>query len=143
MPGPDRVVERGLADVERDVRVVEHDGGGLEQRDLLLVGAPVLLVLEHRQRPVVAGEREQALDALVARVVADVADDQTDRGPCGLTRRAGWRHAGDIGANRPSAVGLLERTRLTRSGVGGVHEAVAAADPALGVPEDGVGRDAR
>ena len=55
--GADRVVERGLADVDRDVGVVEDDRRRLEERDLLLVGAPVLLVLEHRRA---VGRRRRA-----------------------------------------------------------------------------------
>ena len=51
--------ERRLTDMPRDDRVVEHDGSGLEEGDLLRVRAPLALVAELSLAAHLAGELEE------------------------------------------------------------------------------------
>jgi hypothetical protein len=80
--------QRG-ADPARHLRIARQRRGGLEQRDLLVVGRPGPLVLQNGERTVVAGASEQPFDAGVTQMSPHVRDDQTG----GDTRRIAPRVA--------------------------------------------------
>jgi len=72
----DGQVERGGADVLGDVGVLEHLLGRAPQRELGLVGEPVVLVAQILLGLRQARQREHALDRLPAGFALDVGEDQ-------------------------------------------------------------------
>ena len=73
--------ERRLTDMPSDDRVVEHDRSGLEEGDLLRVGAPLCPRRRAaRSLRMLARELQEAPHTPITRALADVLHDESHRG---------------------------------------------------------------
>jgi hypothetical protein len=88
-PTTDREIERGLSDALHDTRVVERDGGRLEQLDLDVVGEPRALVAQLRLAVGEPSHGEDLVHLLLAALAFRVGEHELRGHP---TRVPGAEH---------------------------------------------------